>query len=397
MAKTKNVIVATECRFINDESGVPCSDKGNLGYPFWKRYLDAFDNVTILARLGEGQGAAMVPVEGPNVRLHPLPFFIGPSQYALKRHIIKKQIRKIAATPNTAFIVRVPGEISNLLTSELIKQKRPYAVEVIGDPHEVFAKGAVKHLMRPLIRLYYTQQLKTQCAKAIAVSYVNNFSLPSRYPAAPSAFTTNYSSIELKKDTFVEQPRSAPKNNTINLVIVGTLEQPYKAHDILIDAVTICQQKELDVRLSIVGKGYLRAQLESQVRKNNIEDAVTFRGQVSSGDGVRAELDKADIFVLPSRTEGLPRAMIEAMARGLPCIGSNVGGIPELLDPENMVPSNDAEALANKLQEVIADKEHMVAMSAQNLKRAEQYESGILQEKRKAFYSYIASNRDLQK
>ena len=65
-----------------------------------------------------------------------------------------------------------------------------------------------------------------------------------------------------------------------------------------------------------------------------LRDRVRFRGQLTTPVDVRAELDRADLFVLPSRQEGLPRAMIEAMARALPCIGSSVGGIPELLQPK---------------------------------------------------------------
>ena len=65
------------------------------------------------------------------------------------------------------------------------------------------------------------------------------------------------------------------------------------------------------------------------------------------GHGVTEQLDAADVFVLPSRQEGLPRAMIEAMARSLPCVGSDVGGISELI-PDWVVPPNDPQALALK-------------------------------------------------
>jgi glycosyltransferase involved in cell wall biosynthesis len=104
---------------------------------------------------------------------------------------------------------------------------------------------------------------------------------------------------------------------------------------------------------------------------------------------VQTELDHADLFIMPSRTEGLPRALLEAMARGLPCIGSAVGGIPELLPPEDLFPAGDPLALARKIQEVLADSAGMQRMATHNLKRASDYHETILRERRLAFYRFV--------
>ncbi len=113
----------------------------------------------------------------------------------------------------------------------------------------------------------------------------------------------------------------------------------YKAPDVQIDAVAQLVKEGLDVRLVLIGDGKHRAELEARAAAQGIAAAVViFRGQLTAGSAVRAELDAADIFCMPSRTEGMPRALIEAMARGLPCIGSTMGGIPELLPAEDMVP-----------------------------------------------------------
>ncbi len=114
-----------------------------------------------------------------------------------------------------------------------------------------------------------------------------------------------------------------------------------------------------------------------------------FRGQLASGEPIRDELDRADLFLLPSRQEGLPRAMIEAMARALPCIGSTVGGIPELLPPEDMVPPGDADALARKISEIVSDPQRMQRMSARNLERAGDFQEDVLRERRIEFYRYV--------
>ena len=171
--------------------------------------------------------------------------------------------------------------------------------------------------------------------------------------------------------------------------MIGSLSQLYKAPDVLIDAVAACTREGLDLRLTIVGDGKERPVLEARARALGLGPRVRFLGQLPAGEAVRAELDRADLFVLPSRQEGLPRAMVEAMARALPCIGSTVGGIPELLPPEDLVPPGDVGTLARKIREVVGDPDRMARMSARNLEKARQYGEDLLLERRVAFYRHI--------
>jgi glycosyltransferase involved in cell wall biosynthesis len=121
---------------------------------------------------------------------------------------------------------------------------------------------------------------------------------------------------------------------------------------------------------------------------------VHFCGQLTNPVDVRSELDKADLFVLPSRQEGLPRAMVEAMARGLPCIGSNVGGIPELLPAEDIVPPNDVSALASKITQVLQQPARMQQMSTRNLIKAGEYKDEILNVRRRDFYQFLRNRTE---
>jgi glycosyltransferase involved in cell wall biosynthesis len=173
------------------------------------------------------------------------------------------------------------------------------------------------------------------------------------------------------------------------LITVGSLGHFYKAPDILIDAVGGCIQEGWDLRLVLVGDGKHRLELESRAAALGLDARVRFAGQLPAGAAVREELDKADLFVLPSRQEGLPRAMVEAMARGLPCIGSTVGGIPELLPPEDLVTPGEVGALIGKLQEVLGDPGRMARMSVRNLEKAWAYRDEALEARRFAFYRRV--------
>ena len=267
-------------------------------------------------------------------------------------------------------------------------------MEVVGDPYDVFGPNAVRHPLRPVFRWWFTRALKRQCANACAAAYVTERALQHRYPPAPHAFATHYSSIDLPDAAFVEAPRKTVTNGSARLILIGTLAQLYKAPDVLIEAVGACVREGLNIELVFVGSGRYQPQLETRAAALRVATRVQFRGQLASADAVRAELDRADLFVLPSRQEGLPRAMIEAMARGLPCIGSTVGGIPELLATEDMVPPNDASALARKIREVLADPSRMVRMSARNLAKAREYSLDVLTRRRERFYEHVRAQTE---
>jgi len=196
--------------------------------------------------------------------------------------------------------------------------------------------------------------------------------------------------VELPDTAFAPKARSSREGaGKFVLVFVGTLAQLYKAPDVLLDALGLCVRDGLDLELVLVGDGKHRTELETRARALSLEGRTRFLGQLPAGKAVRDQLDEADVFVLPSKVEGLPRAMIEAMARGLPCIGSTVGGMPEMLPPQDLVPPGDAVALAQKIREVVTNPARMAQMSAQNLEKAREYHNDVLHARRIEFYQYV--------
>jgi glycosyltransferase involved in cell wall biosynthesis len=382
-----NCIVAVEARFVVS-GGRPASRI--LTYDWsWKRYLQVFDSVTILARLSHTEDPSAAPTDGPRVQFLPLPSYVGPGQYLRKVGELRRRIR-VACDDRSAVIVRCPGAIGTLVCGELRRRGRPYGAEVVADPADVFAPRAVQHPLRPFFRRWFTGQLRRQCREACAVKYVTERALQRRYPPAPGAFSNHCSDVDLRTPAFVLAPRPVcDERRPVRLVSVGSLMQLYKAPDVLIDSIATLVTGGLDLTLNLVGDGRYRPELEARVAARGLRERVRFVGELPAGEAVRAELDRADLFVLPSRTEGLPRAMLEAMARALPCIGSTAGGIPELLPPEDLVPAGDAVALARKIRDVTSDAQRMARMSARNLREAEKHRDEILGERRTAFYRSV--------
>jgi glycosyltransferase involved in cell wall biosynthesis len=89
--------------------------------------------------------------------------------------------------------------------------------------------------------------------------------------------------------------------------------------------------------------------------------------------------------------------MIEAMARGLPCVGSDAGGIPEMLSASDVVAVGSASALAEKLESVLTTPETLAAMSARNLRTAREYTSDVQRPRRTAFHEAVrAATREAE-
>jgi glycosyltransferase involved in cell wall biosynthesis len=382
------VSISFEGRFGRTPDGAVWTD-GPATYALWSRYLDTFEGVNVIARVEEISTVAgnMRRADGPGVSFSPVPHFLGPAQYLLRSRQIRRAAREAVAADD-AVILAVPGQISSCIEPALVRG-RPYAVQVVGDPYDVFSPSSVKHPLRPFFRWWFPYKLRKQCRKAPQALYVTKEALQRRYPCP--TYSVGISDVDLPSAALVSSPRSVdPTKQQFNLLFVGTLAQLYKAPDVLIEAMGKCVGDGLDLRLTLVGDGKHRSELDARAKALQIADRVVFRGQLSAGEGVREELDKADLFILPSRQEGLPRALVEAMARGLPCIGSNVGGFPELLAAGDLVVPNDVDALARKIREVVNDPSRMTAMSARNLDKAGEFRAEHLREQRNEFYRRLA-------
>jgi glycosyltransferase involved in cell wall biosynthesis len=389
------VVVTVEHRFDATPDGAVWTQT-MFAHGFWRRYLEEFDEVKVVARVRpvSSPTPGWKRADGERVSFAAVPCYVGPWQYLRQSRRVKAAVRS-AVGRTDAVIFRAPSHLANLMVPALRRDAHPFGVEVVGDPHDVFAPGAVKHPLRPLFRWWFRSRLKDLCSRACAAAYVTRDSLQRRYPPAPGAFAVGCSDVELPEGFLVASPRSSLRDPAaVALVHVGTLAQLYKAPDVLLGAVARCVRAGLDLRLVMVGDGKYRPSLEDLAHRLGLKGRVRFAGQITQGEGVRSELDAADLFVLPSHQEGLPRAMVEAMARGLPCIGSTVGGIPELLDAEDLVPPGDESALARKIEEVVREPGRVARMSARNLERARDYREEVLAGKRAEFFRAVRSQTE---
>ncbi|NNE93291.1 MAG: glycosyltransferase, partial [Verrucomicrobiales bacterium] len=156
--------------------------------------------------------------------------------------------------------------------------------------------------------------------------------------------------------------RTFPADGGWNLVQAGRLIEK-KAYDDSLRAFVEFKETFPAARFQIVGEGPLQGELASLAKELGVRDAVEFCGFLDQA-GLRSVFENAHIFLHPSRTaadgnrEGVPNAMLEAMATGLPVVATNHGGIPEAVDDGEsgfLVPENEPGQLAESLLRVTAD------------------------------------------
>jgi glycosyltransferase involved in cell wall biosynthesis len=175
-----------------------------------------------------------------------------------------------------------------------------------------------------------------------------------------------------------------PLPETPNVLFVGVLESP-KALDVLLDAWPSVLREIPAARLTMVGAGSLRDALAARIEAEGLAASVTMRAPVPRREIV-AIMDASSCLALPSRSEGLARIALEAMARARPVVASRVGGIEELIEDGvngRLVDAEDAAGLAAALVDVLGDRRRAAAMGAESRRRVlardplAEYEAGI--------------------
>ena len=363
---TGNLVLVSEHRFVRDPGGAIWTPT-QVDYAFWRAYVQSCRKVTVAARVSDvgSVSAGYRRADGKGVTFEALPAYIGPVGFvASLPRIIYGMSR--SARGARLVLLRGPGVLSAAMWMVARLRRTPFAVEVLGDNEAVFRDGLVGGRAALLYGSILGHLQRRICWEAVAVSYVTGATLQRKYPnRAGREFAV--SDVVLGADGFAANPRTYREVETLRLVLVGSLEQPYKGVDIALRAI---QRATIDrqIELVVVGDGRLKAGYQELAAALGIESQVHFVGSVPAGDGVRAHLRAADLFIMPSRTEGLPRALIEAMAMALPAVAARVGGVPELLDETQTFTREGVAELADILT-AITPKE-MSLMSEANLDRA---------------------------
>lgn len=171
-------------------------------------------------------------------------------------------------------------------------------------------------------------------------------------------------------------------------VAVGRLV-PVKDHATLLEAVAQVRQQGLPLRLALIGAGPLEADLRARAESLGVLQAVSFAGFRTD---IPACLQAADLWVCSSTTEGLPIALLEAMAAGCPILSTAVGGIPDALgggEAGELVPHSNSSAMASRLVDLVRSPERREELGARARARAAGYSLATMVEAYEALYDRL--------
>lgn len=363
-------------------------------------YFQHFEHVTMLVRRADVSpddnkrlsGMNKVTTDRLSVVFLPNPTadmksFIDPKVHREYKQTVLEQI-----TTDRAVIVRVPSDSGTIAADYCHKIGKLYLAEAIGCPWDSLWNHSIKgKALAPKMR----EDMRRVMRNAPYSVYVTNEFLQRRYPT--KGVTAAISDVELRPmeqsvlDARIAHIRN--HNGRIKIATSGGLVS-YKGQQFVIEALAkLKAQGNTNFEYHLAGSGD-DVTLCNLARELGVEDQVIFEGRLAH-EQMFPWLDEMDLYIQPSLQEGLPRAVMEAMSRGLPALGARTGGIPELLGEEYIFPRKGVDAIAKMLPEITAGE--MESMAARNFERAKEYQKKTLDKRRYELYSTFAKAVEAQK
>ena len=350
---------------------------GGLRDSITARYMEFFDEMTIFCRAIEKQpyDTQLFELKNPKITVKP----VSSGSLILSRDVKKMMEEEIKNADG--LIVKLHSRIAEQAICYARKYDIPYLVESVACPWDSYWNHSVKG---KIVAPWMTLSTKREIRRSPFVIYLTKEFLETKYPW--NGKWINCSDAELQgMDTSVLNRRIEKIKHMGSEITLGTLAQvdiPYKGQKYVIKAIAELKKQGKVFKYRLAGSGedtYLRKIAAEYGVSNQIE----FCG-VLPHDEVFFWLDDLDFYVQPSKTEGLPRALIEAISRACPAAGSNVGGIGELLDDDFLFTKCSVSQIKNILSGL--NKEIMIAAAKRNFEKAKCYETNYLNQKRNSFY-----------
>ncbi|WP_235362745.1 glycosyltransferase family 4 protein [Burkholderia sp. A9] len=360
-----------------------------MGYEkFARRFVHAFEDVRIVARSFPSSRRVGSVVTGTGVS------FVTVGENRGGRALLASLPRLFARVFGVVrdaetLVIRFPGNIAIISMLVCLVSGKEFSVEVVADPEDYFKDGASDHPLRKIAGSIHCRATRFAVRHARSVRYVTRAYLQTKYPAGPDSKPFGFSDVYLPDSSFsVRDLETFSATGALRIVNVAMMHNHSKGHAVLLETVSRLLRQGVKIQLTLVGDGPLRARFEELADSLAIGDIVHFSGQVSS-DTVREIVSQQDLFVLPSFQEGLPRAMLEAMASGTPALATTVGGIPEVLPAEDMFEPGSVDELVRRIGGLARNRGWLFEMSIRQSALASAFSYTALQTSYDEYCNYL--------
>lgn len=359
-----------------------------------KRYLHLGEFVTFLGRIdttisNEELIERFSLLDNSKSTIIGLPNFKTPLGFIKYIRYVKKQVEK-AVLEHDIIMPRIPSALGALAVKYAIKHNKPLLGEVVGCTWDGYWNYSIKG---KIVAPYYFFKQKNIVKKLPYAVYVTSEFLQRRYPTYGK--NTNCSNVVIKNIDYeilknrLDKIKKLKKNDIIKIGTIGGLDVPFKGQKYVIQSLPKLNTDKYTYAVVGTGTGEL---LKREAERLNIEDIVHVNGPMKHNE-VFNFLDEIDLYIQPSKQEGLPRALIEAMSRGLPAIGSRTGGIPELLREEFIFDKGDTKQLSEIINTYDLSKFPIEA--EENFNKAKEYFIDTISNRRLNFYIQFLKDHNL--
>lgn len=251
-------------------------------------------------------------------------------------------------------IIHAHGLYDVLLASSVASKLQ---IPVVHTVHGAWYSSQASRLKGYLYDIAY-RSILSKVKKVVVVNPAMVRQMCEKFGLPASEVTYIANGVELKR-TSVPKATSVSADDPIVVGFVGRLSQE-KGVDIAIEAFADIHRHRSSTRLKIIGDGPLRKDAEASVRAGGLENAVEFAGWLAD---VEPELVNIDVLLLPSRTEGMPLIVLEALSLGIPVVASDVGALGTLVFPGingQLLTKPSSGAVARAVLKIISDPETLL-------------------------------------
>lgn len=361
------------------------------GNGFWEKYLDVFDSIHVIGEPVKDylDNGTMVLLTDSRISVDIVPSIERPNE--LKKTIkVKKILEKIIKQEQTSAFLIKPSSRKGMLAIKYCECfDKPYMIEMTGDVKTTLDERNSR--IMSIYGLYLYKKILRSIQNCEFGLYVTEKYLQKRYPIKGKMCGCTDSVIPAI-DERVLMNRLDKINSEVNeysIGLIGYYHDTRKGIDTAIDALKIVNHSKKIISLSILGIGTDedRKKWCSYAKEREVDDALHFPKPLKGSYEVVKWIDTMDIIILPSRSEGFPRAIAEAMSRACPTITSNVCGLEEMVETKWQHEAGDSVALASLIQKMINDTNQMIQAAKYNFEKSKRYEFNYLRDKRNMFLS----------
>lgn len=349
------------------------------------RYLKLGKSVTFVVRkrpILENEAVGLSRFQLKGLTLVTLPDYAGVRAYLTHSNDCKRVVGKCVEGCDI-LIARVPSSVGYWAIEAAKRLNKPYMVEVVGCVWDALWNHS---FLGRLVAPYSFFRLRKNVKEAPFVLYVTRQFLQKRYPS--NGIQIGVSDVIIPEaDSGVLGARlgrisSMRQARKLTVGTIAGLDVPYKGQETVLGAIALLKAQGWEITYKVVGKGS-GDKLVQTAQEFGILSQLKVIGQLPH-EKVFSFLDELDVYIQPSRQEGMPRALIEAMSRACPCIGAQVGGIPELLKDEFCFKTGSIKGLARMLMKL--SLEGMAKMASENFMKSKEFGFSELERQRDKFY-----------